>query len=83
MNGQNDFSKRALAFRLIGIGWYIAFCLLVGFFGGLWLDHHVDTFPIFALVGLTLGLIFAMVGLFLMVRPLMKENNNKTNKEDD
>ncbi len=83
MGPQKDFSKRVLAFRLIGIGWYIAFCLILGTLGGYWLDRHVDnTFPIFALIGVTLGLIVAMVGLFLMVRPLMKEGN-KTDKEDD
>ena len=83
MDGQKDFNKRALAFRLIGIGWYIAFCLILGTLGGYWLDRHVDnTFPIFALVGVTLGLVVAMVGLYFMVRPLMKENN-EIDKEDD
>ncbi|HJX69889.1 MAG TPA: AtpZ/AtpI family protein [Dehalococcoidia bacterium] len=83
MGWERDLSKRALALRVVGIGWYIAFCLILGTLGGYWLDRHVDnTFPIFTLIGVTLGLVVAMVGLFLMVRPLMKEGN-KTDKEDD
>ena len=80
---QKDFSKRALAFRLIGIGWYIAFCLIFGALGGYWLDSHLNNdFPIFSLIGVTLGLLIAMVGLYFMVRPLMKEDN-EIDKEDD
>ena len=77
-----DFKKRNMAFRLVGIGWHIAFSLIAGALGGFWLDNHLDTAPIFSLLGVTLGLLVAMVGLYLLVRPLMKEEN-KTDKEND
>ncbi len=78
------FSKRALAFRMLGIGWHIAISLLLGTLGGLWLDSYLDDFPLFTLIGLTLGLAVAMGGLYLLIRPLMKENNKiDTDKEDN
>ena len=81
---KDHFSKRALAFRMLGIGWHIAFSLILGTLGGYWLDSHLDNdFPIFTLVGVTLGLAVAMGGLYLMIRPLMKEDNNNTDKEDN
>jgi len=77
------FSKRALAFRMLGIGWHIALSLILGTLGGYWLDSHFDNdFPIFTLIGLTLGLVVALGGLYLMIRPLMKEENNR-DKEDN
>lgn len=80
---KDNFDKRALAFRMLGIGWHIAFSLIFGALGGYWLDSHFNNdFPIFTLVGLTLGLAVALGGLYLLIRPLMKEENN-TDKEDN
>jgi len=67
---------------MLGIGWHIAFSLILGALGGYWLDKHYDTAPIFTLIGLTLGLAVALGGLYLMIRPLMKEENNNTDEED-
>ena len=82
---KDNFDKRALAFRMLGIGWHIAFSLILGALGGYWLDSHFNNeFPIFTLVGLTLGLAVALGGLYVLIRPLMKEeNNNNTDKEDN
>lgn len=70
---QDDFTNRALAFRFIGIGWYIAFCLGAGFGGGYLIDRHYDTLPLFSLILLTLGLVVAIVGIYRMVKPLINE----------
>ena len=47
---------------LLSIGWYFAFCIVGGIAGGLLLDNLLDTKPIFALLGLFLGLALAFWG---------------------
>jgi ATP synthase protein I len=84
MTRQNELSNRAIAFKMIGIGWYIAFCLGTGFAGGYFLDRHFDTFPVLTLILMTFGLFIAFYGIYRMVLPLLKEakNQNKaTGKE--
>ena len=81
MDWQKDLSKRALALRMIGIGWYIAFCLLGGAVGGYFLDRHLDTLPLFTIVLLTVGLFVAFYGVYRIVRPLMKEEQKKAKGE--
>jgi ATP synthase protein I len=63
------------AIRLIGVGFYIGFCLLAGAFGGFWLDRVFHTQPIFTLLLLLVGLILAFWGVYRMLLPLL--NNNK------
>jgi len=79
---RQDWSNRAIAFKLIGIGWYVAFCLFSGAIGGFFLDRHLDTSPLFTLLLLTFGLFIAFYGIYRMIRPLMKEEN-KTDKGAD
>ena len=50
------------ALRFIGIGWYIAVCIILGVLGGRWLGHKLGGSTnevIFTLLGLALGLIVA------------------------
>ena len=79
---RQDWSNRTVAFKLIGIGWYIAFCLIGGAVGGYFLDRHLDTAPLFTLLLLTFGLFIAFYGIYRTIRPLMKEEN-KTDKGAD
>jgi hypothetical protein len=59
--------------RLIGIGWYVAICIIGGVFGGVLLDRLFDSAPILSLIGLALGLFLALYGgyraLIEAVRP--------------
>jgi hypothetical protein len=55
------------AARLVGIGWYFAFCIVFGIVGGLLLDRLLDVKPVFTLLGLFLGLILAFVGGYLLL----------------
>ena len=48
--------------RLLGIGFYVAICIVLGTMGGLALDGALDTGRLFTLVGLALGLILAIWG---------------------
>jgi len=55
------------ALRLVGIGWYVALCIVLGTGGGVWLDHRFDLDPVLTLVGLFLGLGLAFYGGYLML----------------
>ena len=63
--------------KLLGLGWYVALCLVVGILGGLWLDRQLRLSPLFLLLGLALGLIVAFVGIFRMVQESIEEGNDQ------
>jgi ATP synthase protein I len=65
------------ALRFIGVGWFIAISILLGVWGGLWLDEKLGTSPIMVIVGLILGLIVAFYGVYRMLLPLMRDRRNK------
>ena len=73
-------SRWVAALRLTGVGFYIGGCIMLGTFGGLWLDNKLDTRPVFLLIGLVLGLIVAVFGVYQMLRPLL---GNQQDKEND
>ena len=64
------------ALRLTGIGFYIATCIVGGTLAGWWLGGKK---PLFMITGLVLGLIIAVYGVYRMIRPLMKNNQDKEN----
>jgi uncharacterized membrane protein len=67
------------ALRFVGVGWYIGLCIVLGVLGGRWLDGQFDTGVILTIVGLILGVIAAIYGVYRMLVPLL---GNKHNKED-
>ena len=69
--------RRELAFRLVGVGWYIGICIFLGVFAGLWLDKKFDTSPILVIVGLILGIIIAFYGVYRMILPLIGDKDDK------
>ena len=68
------------AFKLIGVGFYIAACITGGILGGWWLG---DKKPVFVIIGFILGLVLAFGGVYSMVRPLMGNPNNNGKKRDN
>ncbi len=62
--------RRLLALRLLGLGWYVAACIVVGVLVGIFLDRQLETKPIFTLLGVLFGTFAAFYGLYKMVRPL-------------
>jgi len=60
--------------RLVGIGWYVAFCLLGGSLGGLWLDNRVGSSPLFTLLGLGAGLAVAGFGMYRMLMAVLSQS---------
>ena len=76
--------RSAEVVRFVGIGWYIAVCILVGVLGGRWLGQKLDgssSEAIFIILGLCLGLVVAFLGVYRMLKPIMSEeqNNDKEN----
>jgi hypothetical protein len=55
------------AVRLLGIGWYFAFCIIAGIVGGVLLDRQVEKDHIFTFVGLFLGLVLAFFGGYILL----------------
>lgn len=70
------------AIRLIGIGWYIVACIILGTLGGHWIGQKLGgvTYEvILTIVGLILGLIIAFVGVYRIVEFTIMNNNDKSN----
>ena len=65
------------ALRLAGVGWFIGLCIVLGVAGGLWLDSKFNTRPILAIVGLILGLVVAIYGVYRMILPNLNKKQNK------
>ncbi len=57
------------ALRLLGVGWYVGICLVLGVWGGRWLDERLNTRPILVIAGLILGVITAFYGVYRMILP--------------
>jgi|TARA_B110000263_G_C15097051_1_gene413503 hypothetical protein len=60
--------------QFLGIGWYIALCLLAGVGGGVWLDKQLGSLPVLTLLGLGLGLVTAGYGTYKMLKPWIESN---------
>ncbi len=67
-----DKNRWVGSLRYIGIGWYIATCIVVGILAGVWLDGKVGLAPLFTLVGLFLGLAAAFWGVYRTLFPTRK-----------
>ena len=63
--------------RLTGLGFYIAFCIVGGVFGGVELDRLLDTGRLFAVLGLFLGLALALAGGYALLMDVLKATKNK------
>ncbi len=58
------------AMQLLGIGWYVAICIVCGVVGGVLLDDELGTGFALTLVGLALGLASAGWGGYRMLQDL-------------
>lgn len=59
-----------LVARLLGVGWYVAICIVGGVWGGVWLDEKLGASPLFLLIGLMLGIGVAGAGMYRMLAAL-------------
>ncbi len=70
------------AMRLIGIGWFIAICLILGVVGGIQLDKAVDTGKLFTVIGLFVGLFFGLWGGWLQLSEVLDAINRRSGGKD-
>ena len=75
--------RRLLALRLLGLGWYVAACLVIGVMAGVYLDRRFELTPLFTLLGVLLGTFAAFYGLYKMVRPLFSNASNSGKPDTD
>ncbi|MDO8568858.1 MAG: AtpZ/AtpI family protein [Dehalococcoidales bacterium] len=64
-----------LAWRLVGVGFFIGGSIVLGIGLGYWLDGKLNTRPIFMIIGLLMGVATAGYGVYQMVLPLVKKRN--------
>jgi F0F1-type ATP synthase assembly protein I/(2Fe-2S) ferredoxin len=53
--------------NLIGLSWTIGLAILLGVFGGYWLDNLFNTQPLFLLIGLGIGLLLAGLSTYNLI----------------
>jgi hypothetical protein len=61
-------STMVLLGRVGGIGWFVSLTIAVGAYAGYWIDRQLDTAPILTILGLTLGVLTAFVGMFRFLK---------------
>lgn len=76
------------ALALLGVGWYVATCIVLGVLAGLWLDDKAGISPALTLLGLGLGLAAAGWGGYRMLldvleQPLRRRPRNPRGKTDE
>jgi len=67
--------------RLVGIGWYVAICIGGGAMGGLWLDRKLDLSPLFTLLGLSVGIALAVVGMYRLLMAVLTSASENEESE--
>lgn len=64
---------------MVGVGWYIALCIFLGVWGGIWLDNKTGMAPVWVIAGLVLGLFIAVYGVYRMLLPAMGDDKDEEN----
>jgi ATP synthase protein I len=80
--GGNERSNDYSALSLIGVGWYICISILIGIFGGIWLDNRLNTGHLFLIIGLVFGLISAVYGVAKIVRRQIDLSNRQLAQQE-
>jgi len=63
--------------KLVGLGWYVAICIMTGLLVGLWLDLRIfHTTLWFTITGLIIGVFLAFWGLYKVVKVILRNNSN-------
>lgn len=69
--------------RLIGIGWFIAICIILGVVGGKQLDNAFDTEKLFTVAGIFVGLFFGLWGGWIQLRDVLNAINRRRTGDND
>jgi Putative F0F1-ATPase subunit Ca2+/Mg2+ transporter len=71
--GREDVEEKRSpsVFTLLGMGVSIALCIVVGLVLGIWLDAATHLSPLFTLVGLLIGVAFAVVTAYVQIKKFL------------
>ncbi len=61
------------AFRLLGIGWFVALVSLGGGLAGYGLDGWLNSSPVFTLIGIFSGVLIAVAGMYRMLMAVLAD----------
>ncbi len=73
--------QRRAVLRLVGLGWYVSLCIVIGIVVGLLLDKQLGVKPLFTLLGLGAGIFLAFWGLFRMLSTVLSETPDNDSSE--
>ncbi len=65
------------ALGVLGMGWYVVIAIILGILGGLWVDGEFGTKPLFTIIGLMIGIVAAVYGVYQMFLPFIKNKQGK------
>jgi hypothetical protein len=70
------------ALQLLTVGFYVPLSLLIPTAFGFWLDRKASHgFPVYTLIGLGVGTVVMVYGVYRMVQPFLRESEQE-GKED-
>lgn len=69
--------------QLVGVGWYVAVCIVGGLLVGLWLDRRLDLVPVFTLGGILFGTVLAFYGIYKMILPILTSSSEGAEKGNE
>ncbi|MFC2060757.1 AtpZ/AtpI family protein [Chloroflexota bacterium] len=72
-------SRWEAALRLVGVGFFIGCSIVLGVVAGIWVDSKLNSEPVLTILGLILGLVVAVFGVYQMLLPLIGRNKDKGN----
>ena len=64
--------------RLLGMGFYVALCIVLGVVGGMQLDKALDSGKAFTVVGLLVGLFLGLWGGWLQLKQVLDAVNRRS-----
>jgi len=71
------------ALQLLVVGFYVPLSLLMPTGIGLWLDKRAGhEFPLYTLIGLGIGTVIMVYGVYRMVRPFLQESKREAKEEE-
>lgn len=68
------FQAMALSTTVVS---YLVGPLLIGLFGGRWLDRYFSTSPLFLIIGMLLGLATGIFGLLRVLKTFLGDDNHE------
>ena len=65
--------------KLVGIGWYVGLCIGAGALLGMWGDDEFGLTPVLTLIGVGIGLLFAITGMYRMLIAVLDNGSGNDN----